>query len=84
MDWHEKILALDRLFPFFLLIYGFFVLLVLELPFFQRVLEAQSHSAFGTLKNRRALAWFSLVLGAFWSLQNLWADNSLYNSFMGL
>ena len=75
MSWHENISELDRLFPFFLLIYGFFVLSVLEIPFFQRVLEAQTHSVFSALKSRRTLAWCSLVIGALWSMQNLWLYN---------
>ena len=67
---------LDFIFPFFVLAYGATLTFVLHSPQLEKL--AQSHlpeSLAQQLRAHKVLALICLVLGALWSLQNLWTQN---------
>lgn len=71
VNWHEKLFLLDQYFPYFLLIYGFFVCLAIETPALQKIAKENPKAIF-QLEKKRWLAWTCLIFGGLWSLQNLW------------
>ncbi|MGE0631500.1 MAG: hypothetical protein AB7O96_03780 [Pseudobdellovibrionaceae bacterium] len=65
--------TLDFVFPFFVLAYGIFMVLALETPALQKLAEKRLPDGIKTqLNNNRIFAWISLVIGCFWSVQNIW------------
>jgi hypothetical protein len=66
---------LDQMFPLVIFLYGALLLGVLSIP---RVWSlAQEHLPADyllRLKAKRGLAYFCVVLGALWSLQNIWLN----------
>lgn len=65
--------TLDLLFPYFVFAYGALVTLVLNIPFLVELAEHRLPSELGRqLLAHRWLALVCLVVGALWSLQNLW------------
>jgi len=64
---------LDLLFPFLVFAYGAMVTFVLHTPLFSELAETRLPPAVcQQLKAHRGFGMFCLVLGSFWSLQNLW------------
>lgn len=64
---------LDFLFPFVVLGYGAVMTLVLNSPLLSELAETRLPAALHQqLKAHRALGLICLVVGGFWSLQNLW------------
>ena len=64
---------LDFIFPFVVFFYGALVTLVLHIPKLNELSETRfSDSLHRQIMGHRYLALLSLVLGAIWSLQNLW------------
>lgn len=62
---------LDFYFPFVVFFYGFLILIVIENPLFQRVLERAGRGSWLDIGHRRTFAWISFFAGGIWSLQNL-------------
>lgn len=67
MNWAE----LDFFFPFLVFFYGFLIVFVLEAPLWARGLSDSGRRLLQHLEPKRKFAWSCLVIGAFWSLQNL-------------
>ena len=64
---------LDNFFPFFVLAYGALMTIVLNIPALADLAEKKFPPPLLQQMNaHRALAIVSLVVGAFWSLQNIW------------
>ncbi len=64
---------LDFIFPYFVLAYGFLITLVLHWPrLIERAEGRLPPHMLTQLQAHRGLALLCLVVGAFWSLQNLW------------
>jgi hypothetical protein len=64
---------LDFIFPFFVLAYGALMTFVLNSTTLMRLAEERFPPKLVTQMNvHRGLGLLSLVLGAVWSLQNLW------------
>lgn len=65
--------SLDLFFPHFLLAYGAIMSLILNVPFFVALADQQLPPTITLqIRSHRMLAFVALVVGAFWSLQNLW------------
>ncbi len=70
---------LDFIFPFIVMGYGFLVTCVLSWPSVMRLAEQRLPPNFlNQLTGHRVLALVCLVVGAVWSLQNLWLRESLF------
>lgn len=64
---------LDFLFPFLIFAYGAMMTFVLNSPRLVRIAEERfPQQLLQQMKMHRGLGLFSLILGAFWSLQNIW------------
>lgn len=64
---------LDFIFPFFVLLYGLLLTLVLNWPQLMERAEARCpKELLAQLQAHRGLALICLVVGAIWSLQSLW------------
>lgn len=64
---------LDLIFPFIVFGYGLIMTLVLNSEILNAVAETRLPPAMAQqIKAHRGLALICLVLGGFWSLQNLW------------
>ena len=64
---------LDFLFPFFVLAYGALMTFVLNMPTLMRIAEEKFPQPLVQQMNmHRTLGVICLVLGALWSLQNIW------------
>lgn len=64
---------LDLIFPNLVFIYGALITLVLHHPFFVALSEDRLPAGLRQqMQSHRVLALVSLVVGAFWSLQNVW------------
>jgi hypothetical protein len=75
MDIH----TLDLLFPFFVLAYGFLVTCALSWPKAMALAEERLPPLLlKQLAAHRMLGLVCLVIGAFWSLQNLWLPERLF------
>ncbi len=65
--------TLDFLFPFFICFYGALMTFVLNCAPLVRIAEDRFPATLLTqMRSHRLLALFCLLLGALWSLQNLW------------
>ena len=64
---------LDQIFPYICFIYGAVMSFALNLPVLERIAD-QTFSPQTVLnwRSHRGLAYFSLLIGAGWILQNLW------------
>jgi hypothetical protein len=68
---------LDFIFPFFVLAYGALLTFVLHIPALEKLAETRLPQNFNQqLQAHRVLALVCLVVGAFWSLQNIWSQNN--------
>jgi hypothetical protein len=67
MSWSQ----LDFFFPYLVFFYGFLLVFVLEVPLFTARKTASVTALLQHLEPKRKFAWVCLVVGAFWSLQNL-------------
>lgn len=68
--------TLDFIFPFFVLIYGALITVVLNIPQLEKLAaEKFTTDIYNQLKGHRILALVCLFVGAFWSLQNIWAGS---------
>lgn len=64
---------LDLLFPYLLLTYGATMTFVLNIPFFAELSETRFPAVLTQqLKAHRVLAFFCMLGGAAWALQNIW------------
>ncbi len=64
---------LDLLFPFLVCAYGAVMTFVLNTPFFSELAEVRLPPALNQqIKAHRGFSVLCLILGGFWSLQNLW------------
>lgn len=64
---------LDFIFPFVVFFYGALLTFVLNHSHLMAIAERKMpRPILDQMKAHRALAWFCLVIGFFWSLQNLW------------
>lgn len=64
---------LDLIFPFVVFGYGAVITLVLHHPLFVSLAENRlPESVAQQMRGHRGLGLICLVVGAFWSLQNLW------------
>jgi hypothetical protein len=64
---------LDAIFPWFVLSYGFIVTFVLNQEGLMKLADQRMDQAFvKNLQAHRRLAFASLIVGALWTLQNLW------------
>lgn len=78
-EFFMDIQTLDFLFPFFVLAYGFLVTCVLSWPQLVQLAEQRlPDQLLKQLMAHRVLALVCLVVGAFWSLQNLWLRENLF------
>lgn len=69
--------TLDFIFPFFVLIYGALITVVLNIPKLEKIAtEKFTVEIYNQLKAHRILALVCLFVGAFWSLQNIWAGSA--------
>ncbi|MDZ4678639.1 MAG: hypothetical protein SGI74_14170 [Oligoflexia bacterium] len=69
MTWRE----LDYIFPFVVFSYGLIVTLVLLNPKLVKIAEQKLPSEmWAQFQAKRTLALLCLVIGAVWSLQNIW------------
>ena len=70
---------LDFYFPFFVFTYGLLVTIPLNTPKLIEIAEEHlPNDMFKQMQAHRGLAIFCLVVGAFWSLQNLTLDQTLF------
>lgn len=68
---------LDFIFPFFVLAYGALMTLVLSLPALEKISEQRLPSHLHQqLQSHKLLGLICLVVGALWSLQNIWSQNN--------
>ena len=66
--------TLDFIFPFLVLSYGLLMTVALNIPALTQLAETRFPAQLNRQMNaHRGLALVSLVVGARWSLQNLWA-----------
>jgi hypothetical protein len=64
---------LDFIFPFFVLGYGALMTIALNIPAFAELAEKRlPQQLLQQMNAHRTLAVISLVIGALWSLQNIW------------
>jgi hypothetical protein len=64
---------LDLLFPVIVMVYGAVMTLVLHAKPFSELAETRlPYAVSQQMKAHRGLGLFCLVIGGFWSLQNLW------------
>jgi hypothetical protein len=64
---------LDAIFPWFVLFYGFVVTFVLNQEGLMKLAEHRMDQALvKNLQAHRTLAFACLIVGALWTLQNLW------------
>ena len=66
------LLKLDFYFPFIVFFYGLVASLVLEIPALIAIARKEMPSHYANLLAHQKIAWISLFVGGFWSLQNLW------------
>jgi hypothetical protein len=64
--------TLDHFFPFLVFFYGAFITFALEIPVIRDLAAKQSAKSFQQLLMRREFALTCLILGALWTLQNIW------------
>lgn len=65
--------SLDFIFPFFVLGYGILMVMALEMPALQKIAKERfPDNIRNQMHSHRILAWVSLIVGCFWSLQNIW------------
>lgn len=65
--------TLDFIFPFFVCFYGALVTFVLNCAPLVRIAEDRLPAdILQQMRSHRALALFCLLLGALWSMQNIW------------
>ena len=70
---------LDFYFPFFVFMYGLLVTIPLNTPSLVELAEERlPNDLKKQMQAHRGLAIFCLVIGAFWSLQNLSLDQKLF------
>ena len=73
---------LDKIFPFTIFIYGALLTFVLHSPRLMEIAESKFPSdLIQQLKVHRVLAIVCLVIGFFWSLQNIWIQPIDLNGF---
>lgn len=63
---------MDFYFPFVVFFYGLVVSFVLEIPTLVAIARKEMPSQYANLISHQKIAWVSLFVGGFWSLQNLW------------
>jgi hypothetical protein len=74
--------TLDQIFPFVVFGYGAIVSLALHLPQLEKIAEQRfTQEIYQQMKTHRVLALVCLVIGALWSLQNIWAGAGPLFSF---
>ncbi len=64
--------SIDFIFPYFVFFYGAFITFVLEIPVIRDLAAKQQSQAFHALLLRREFALTCLIIGALWTLQNIW------------
>ncbi len=62
---------LDQIFPFLVLSYGILMIFVLENKALDRLARERMPAMGATLRSHKTIAYVSLFVGGFWSLQNL-------------
>jgi hypothetical protein len=62
---------LDQIFPFFIFSYGILMVFVLENKTLDSLARQRMPEMGATLRSHRTLAYVSLFVGGFWSVQNL-------------
>ncbi|MFN3453964.1 MAG: hypothetical protein ACK41T_03320 [Pseudobdellovibrio sp.] len=63
---------IDFYFPFFVFFYGLVLTFVLEIPFLVNLARKEMPVQHAQFERHRKLAVLSVVVGGFWSLQNIW------------
>lgn len=81
-DADKKVMSihtLDLLFPFFVFVYGAMITFVLSMPRLMEIAEKRlPPDLLKQLEAHRWLAMVCLIVGAVWSLQNLWLGDVQY------
>jgi hypothetical protein len=81
-DADKKVMSihsLDLLFPFFVFAYGAMITFVLSMPRLMEIAEKRlPPDLLKQLEAHRWLAMVCLIVGAVWSLQNLWLGDVQY------
>ena len=69
---------LDFIFPFFVLTYGVLVTVALNIPALEKLAQTRfPMEIYNQLRAHRTLALVCLIIGAIWSLQNIWSTSYL-------
>jgi hypothetical protein len=64
---------LDLIFPYLIFVYGLTMTLLLNSRFFSDMAETRlPYAVCQQIKSHRGLGLICLLVGAFWSLQNIW------------
>ena len=66
------ITKIDFYFPFLVFFYGLVLTFVLEIPFLLKLAQKEMPYYYSQFEKHRKLAFLSVFIGGFWSLQNLW------------
>jgi hypothetical protein len=64
--------TLDYYFPFFVFFCGLVILFVLEVPHLVALAKKEMPDRLLAFEKHRKIAVLSVVVGGFWSLQNIW------------
>ena len=70
--YQNMILKLDYYFPFIVFFCGLVILFVLETPHLIAIAKKEMPKQLVEFEKHRKIAFLSVVVGGFWSLQNLW------------
>jgi len=72
-----SLVFLDFIFPFFVLAYGALITFVLNVPALEKLSQQKlNQHMHNQLQLHRGIAMVCLVVGALWSLQNIWSQNN--------